>query len=71
MTQIDLSSKSGSLSGKDTWSQTDAAIMCVDNQIGADGARAVAEALNMNQTVAQIKLRRTCWSGNGGEIFRE
>ena len=37
----------------------------VDNEIEADGARAIAEALKVNRTVTNVDLSRTCWSGDG------
>ena len=38
---------------------------CVDNRIGADGVQAIAEALRVNQTVAQIDLKSMCRSDDG------
>ena len=37
----------------------------VENHIGVEGARAVAEALKVNQTVTQVHLGGTCQSGSG------
>ena len=40
---------------------------CLGNRIGAEGMKSVAEALRVNQTVAQLDLKRKCLNDNGEE----
>ena len=53
----------GSLSGKECWKLTDGDIACAVNDIGSEGARALADALKVNHTVTEMDLGGECSSG--------
>ena len=44
---------------------------CLGNQIGAEGARALAESLKVNQTVTKIVLSSECESGDSEDMWRK